>query len=194
MLPTKFSLSLTTGAGTSGSFVSRWGSPSYADPTALSLPVLWCYCPVLLLVMTVRVGISLTVSGTKTSSVHVCGILTAWRLNLTPFDSEGPGSQELGSKKAYFSQGSCYQRKSMSSCPEFLGHSIRTLPLYPHQGLGIFTFPCKHKTEQPKSPGLLEKGCSGAIPQSARAVSWPSLMLRQSALFKQKAFWLESVP
>lgn len=45
----------------------------------------------------------------------------------------------------------------MSGCPEFLGYGIRTLALYPHLGLGIFTFPCKPKTEQPKSQGCCRK-------------------------------------
>lgn len=65
----------------------------------------------------------------------------------------GPGSQESGSKNANFSQGNCHQRKSTSRCPEFLGHGIRTLPLYPHQGLGIFYLPLQTQVRAAKVPG-----------------------------------------
>lgn len=152
--------------GTLESCVSRWGSPSHDEPWALHVP--W-----LLLVMAMKTMTSSSVPGTHQALFQTL----SWNPNCT----ENKYYYELHLKSgeweliisgiklkvAYFSQGHCHQRKSRSRHLSFLAMVSGLSPSPPHQGLGIFTSPCKHKREQPKSPGLPEKDCSGAIPQSA---------------------------
>lgn len=74
------------------------------------------------------------------------------------------GSQELSSRRLILPKAIVIRR----SKGPVSWTGIRTLPLYPlTKALEFYTFFCKHKREQPKSPRLLERDCSGAIPQSA---------------------------
>lgn len=120
--------------------------------------------------------------------------MLSWRLNTTInfiwYQRNGISGIKL--KTAYFSQGHCHQRKSRSSCQSFVAMVSGLCPSTPHQGLGIFTFPYKHKRKQPKSSGAAGERLLGCDSTKLWAVSRPSLVPRQSALFKQKAFWLES--
>lgn len=74
------------------------------------------------------------------------------------------GSQELSSRWLISPKDHCHQRKSRSS---FLDRYQDSAPLPLTEALEFYPFLCKGKREQPKSPRLLEKDCSGAIPQSA---------------------------
>lgn len=86
-------------------------------------------------------------------------------------------------KMAYFTQGHCHQRKSRSS---FLDRYQDSAPLPPHRGPGILYLPLQTQERAAKVPKAAGERLLGCNSTKHWAVSWPSLVLRQSALFNRR--------